>query len=92
MTPVPLADVTGVLLHFKFLSDFASRAVIETTRGEHYQDSIEYRAYLELVRDHGLADLMADVSIRYENSAQLVRMHMMQMSAALEAFEPSTPG
>jgi glycosyltransferase involved in cell wall biosynthesis len=91
MTPVPLADVTGVLLHFKFLSDFASRAAIETARGEHYQDSIEYRAYLELVRDHGLTDLMAEVSARYENSAQLVRMHMMQTSAALEAFAPLRP-
>jgi glycosyltransferase involved in cell wall biosynthesis len=86
MTPVPLADVTGVLLHFKFLSDFASRAAIESARGEHYLNSIEYRAYLELVRDHGLVDLMADVSARYEDSAQLVRMNMMQTTAALEAF------
>jgi len=91
MTPVPLADVTGVLLHFKFLSDFASRAAIETARGEHYQESVEYRAYLELVRDHGLTDLMADVSVRYEDSAQLVRMNMMQTTAALEAFAPAPP-
>jgi hypothetical protein len=91
MTPIPLSDVTGALLHFKFLADFGTRAAIEAERGEHYLESIEYRAYLELVRDHGLVDLMADVSVRYEDSAQLVRMTLMQTSAALEAFSPTPP-
>jgi len=29
MTPTPLAQITGALLHFKFLSDFAVRAEVE---------------------------------------------------------------
>ena len=67
MTVIPLARVTGALLHFKFMSTFESKAVIEAKRGEYLLEGVEYRAYLELVHDHGLVDLMADVSVRYEN-------------------------
>ncbi|HXQ09492.1 MAG TPA: hypothetical protein VN805_00675 [Caulobacteraceae bacterium] len=85
MTPTPLAQITGALLHFKFLSDFAVRAEVEATRGEHFADAREYRDYRDLVRG-GLNSLMADVSVRFEDSAQLVATRIMQTSGAYEAF------
>jgi hypothetical protein len=90
MTPTPLAHTTGVLLHFKFLSDFAGRAEIEAARGEHFADAREYRDYRDLVRG-GLSSLMADVSVRFEDSAQLVALTIMQASPAYEAFVNGLP-
>ncbi len=37
--------ISGCLLHAKFLSSFADKAHEELTRGQHYADSQEYRAY-----------------------------------------------
>ncbi len=85
MTPTPLARTTGVLLHFKFLSDFAERAEVEAARGEHFAGAREYRDYRDLVRG-GLSSLMADASVRFEESAQLVALAIMQTSPAYEAF------
>jgi hypothetical protein len=90
-TSVPLADIAGALLHFKFLSDFHARAATETARGEHYEDASEYRAYLELV-EGGLTSLMSPVSTRYEDSAQLVALNVMRTSEAYERFASEAVG
>ena len=43
--PCVLADVTGALLHFKYLPDFAAQVRAEVARGQHYLGAAEYRAY-----------------------------------------------
>jgi len=83
VTMAPVADVTGALLHFKFLSDFHAKAEAEAARGEHWNNASEYRAYLALMQT-GLTTLMSDVSARYEDSAQLVRMNLMRTSEGWE--------
>lgn len=46
---------TGVLLHTKFLPDFAVRAAKEVQRREHFDGGFEYRAYLsQALGSHGL--------------------------------------
>jgi hypothetical protein len=85
MTPVPLAQTTGALLHFKFLSDFAARVELEAERGQHFAGAREYRDYRVIVRG-GLTSLMADVSVSFKDGAQLVPMRIMQTSPAYDAY------
>jgi glycosyltransferase involved in cell wall biosynthesis len=77
-TPIKLSDVTGVLLHFKFLEDFSARVNIEVIRKEHWQGASEYRRYLaELKHGAGLS-FHYDGSVAYEDRQQLVRLGLMR--------------
>jgi Glycosyl transferase family 2 len=84
LSHVTTAKVTGALLHFKFLSDFHDRVETEAARGEHYDGAREYRAYRDLMRKQGAVSFMTDKSMRFEDSAQLVRLGLMRTEEALE--------
>ncbi|WP_372787051.1 glycosyltransferase family 2 protein [Phenylobacterium sp.] len=86
VTPLPLSALAGGLLHFKFLQDFHERAVVEVGRGEHHSGAHEYTAYLELLQADPRFNLMSPASVRFEDSAQLVRLGLMQTSEAYERF------
>jgi glycosyltransferase involved in cell wall biosynthesis len=86
LTPLPLSTLAGALLHFKFLQDFHARAVTEAARGEHHSGAHEYRAYLELLAADPRFNLMSPASVRFEGSAQLVALGLMQTSDAYERF------
>jgi glycosyltransferase involved in cell wall biosynthesis len=77
-TPIKLSDVTGVLLHFKFLEDFSARVNIEVGRKEHWQGANEYRRYLTKLRHEPGLSFHYDGSAAYENSEQLVRLGLMR--------------
>lgn len=66
---------SGCLLHAKFLSDFPAKAREEMHRREHYQDSIEYRAYADRVV--APTDLWCIWSERYLNWRQLEILGLM---------------
>jgi len=77
VSPKAVAEITGALLHVKFLDDFHDRAVDDATRGEGYDGSSEYIRYARrLDEDPGLI-FMHDGSARFEGTAQLVRMGLM---------------
>jgi glycosyltransferase involved in cell wall biosynthesis len=84
LSHVATAKVTGALLHFKFLSDFHARVETEVARGEHYDGAREYRAYRELVRKQDTVNFVTDKSVRFEDSAQLVRLGLMRTDDAFE--------
>jgi glycosyltransferase involved in cell wall biosynthesis len=86
VTPLPLSDLAGALLHFKFLHDFHERAVTEAARAEHYNQAYEYKAYVELLALDGAFKLMSPASVRFEGGAQLVGLGLMQTSDAYERF------
>lgn len=67
--------VSGVLFHFKYVNLLQQKAAEEIQRGEHYAGSVEYKAYLD-AGDAVLYD--PQLSVRYENSAQLQRLGFMQ--------------
>jgi hypothetical protein len=67
--------VSGILFHFKYVNILKQKAMEEMKRGEHYAESVEYKAYLE-AGDPVLFD--PQISVRYENSPQLVRLKFMQ--------------
>jgi hypothetical protein len=77
-TPINLAAVTGVLLHFKFLQDFLDRLSVEVTRKEHWDGASEYSRYLvKLGRKPGLKFFYLG-SVAYVNSNQLLRLGLMR--------------
>ena len=66
---------SGVLLHAKFLDTFADKAAEEITRGQHYAESYEYRAYSEGLRDDG--QIWCNWSEKYINWRQLEILGLM---------------
>lgn len=66
---------SGCLLHAKFVTGFADKAQEELTRGEHYADSVEYRAYRDAMLAH--PDLWSKWSEKYINWRQLEILGLM---------------
>jgi hypothetical protein len=77
-----VAPDTGVLLHFKFLHDFHSRAVQEAARAEYYNRGSEYQKYVETLGRDPEMTLMFDASTRFEGTTQLVGLGLMQDTPA----------
>jgi glycosyltransferase involved in cell wall biosynthesis len=84
LTPVAIPKMLAGLLHFKFLSDFHDRVVTEVARNEHYAGAREYRAYLNLLRENGDVGFFTKDSVRFQDSAQLVRLGLMRTNDAFE--------
>jgi hypothetical protein len=83
---VALSEITGALLHFKFLHDFHERARCEALRGEHFDGARENKLYLQKLDQCDGLTLYYDNSMRYENSDQLVKYKLMQSSSDYESF------
>ena len=77
-TPIKLSEITGVLLHFKFLQDFFERVKTEADRKEHWSGASEYARYLaKLTKNPSLSFHYAG-SVAYEGSEQLVRLGLLR--------------
>ena len=83
--PCRLADVSGMLLHFKYLPEFAAQVRAEVARGQHFLGAKEYRAYLRRLEQGEAFSFMAAVSQRYRDSRQLVELGLMQATPAFES-------
>jgi tetratricopeptide (TPR) repeat protein len=83
--PCRLADVTGALLHFKYLPDFAAAVQAEVARGQHYLGGKEYRAYLRRLEAGESLSLMGPPSCRFRDSGQLVELGLIQTSSRFDA-------
>jgi hypothetical protein len=66
---------SGCLLHAKFLSTLAEKVAEELTRGEHYANSQEYRAYDATLKSN--PDLWCKWSEKYINWRQLEILGLM---------------
>ncbi len=77
VSPMQMAQMTGVLLHFKFLDDFYQRVQVEAARGEHYADGLEYKIYAQLLAQNPALTLRDQNSARLQSSRQLVEMGLM---------------
>ena len=73
-----IASTTGMLLHFKLLQDFADNAARETARKEHFRDARQYVAYDSVMSETSELSAYFEGSVRYENSAQLVRLGLVK--------------
>ncbi|EAQ03934.1 hypothetical protein OB2597_11841 [Pseudooceanicola batsensis HTCC2597] len=66
---------SGLLLHTKFLDTFTAKATEELDRKQHYNASVEYRAYAGLMRDD--PELWCKWSEKYINWRQLEILGLM---------------
>jgi len=66
---------SGCLLHAKFLDTFAAKAEEELKRGQHYANSVEYKAYRDGMKTH--PDLWCKWSEKYINWRQLEILGLM---------------
>ena len=73
------ADVSGLLLHFKFLQDFAPSAREEAHRAEHFADARQYRAYHDVLDKNAALTGMYEGSVRFRNSRQLQEMGFLRV-------------
>lgn len=82
---VPLADVTGALLHFKYFSTWEDRVKIDHVRGD------RIRSLYAFYKDHVGGDLCfyGNDSLRYHSSGDLVRLGVLATSVALRRFYDS---
>lgn len=83
--PVKLADETGLLLHFKHLPDFVDSVRREVERGQHSMGARRYRSYLRKLTQVPDLSFHHEGSVRYQDSAQLVRLGLMRTTPALDA-------
>jgi hypothetical protein len=67
---------TGCLLHFKYFGLLKEKAAEEMERGEHWNDSFEYRRYHDRMAGDGLS-LTYPGSARFEGWRQLVELGLM---------------
>jgi hypothetical protein len=74
-----IAGARGALLHFKFFSTFHAHVAQEVAHRQHAREAYEYHNYARrLQQDPALTLYHPAHSVKYENSAQLVRLGIMQ--------------
>lgn len=71
------SEVSGVLLHFKFMRGFGAYAAQEVARGEHFEQARQYLVYHQQMQKQPDLQLRNADSERFENSQQLVRLGIM---------------
>ncbi|WP_167853569.1 glycosyltransferase family 2 protein [Roseovarius aestuariivivens] len=76
------AEVSGVLLHFKLLQDFAASAREETARAQHFADARQYRAYDEVISKREALTAYYEGSVRFRNTEQLCQLGLMRVPPA----------
>lgn len=83
--PCRLADLSGALLHFKYLPAFQAHVQAEVARGQHYLGAMEYRTYLRRLESGSPLTLIGPASARYRDSAQLEELGLIHRSTAFDA-------
>ena len=83
--PVPLAQETGVLLHFKFIAGFIDRARIEAERQQYWQGAKRYAEFSRRMDTSQPIDFRCELTERFVSTAQLVELGLMTGSPALDA-------
>lgn len=84
VSPLEVADISGVILHFKFLQDFHRRALIEVRRKEHYNGASEYAAYLKAMDADPKISLKYSGSHRYGNWRDLDAMGLIRRTESFD--------
>lgn len=89
--PLPVADVTAALLHFKLFANFDERAHSEVNRGEHWDAGVEYQRYVAHVKKHPGTGFLYEKSARYQSSEDLKIHGIIRSSPAFDTFAKKMP-
>lgn len=76
-SPVQLADITGVILHFKYFSDFHEKVAIEAGRKEHANMGMEYSIYLDAISETPEVSFLSELSRKYSSTTELVKLQLL---------------
>lgn len=82
----PVADVTGVLLHYKFLSNLLEQARTAVREGQHSRGSIHYRAFLRVLSREPDLSLHSETAERLESVDELVEKGFLTTSEIYERW------
>ena len=86
-THLPQADVSGALLHYKFIGDMRRRVKEAISRREHFGGAIFYRRLDSAVGSSGANGvLLSSYSRRYDVADTLLHHGLMQSGAAWEGY------
>jgi hypothetical protein len=66
--------ISGVLLHFKFFSDYKEKIEQAVVDGQYFDGAVAYRKMLEGLQKTGEFDFANEHSVRFSGSAQLLEM------------------
>ena len=80
------AEIEGIMLHFKFNSNFSSRVLEESKREEYWNKAYEYKHYLRTIIHNPKLNLYYSGSVKFKDSQQLVDLGLMKTSVTFEAF------
>ena len=89
--PVPLAEESCVLLHLKYLADFAERARVEAERKQYWQGAKRYAVFSRRLASQPELDFRCELTERLVSTAQLVRLCLMRSSPTLDALAAVLP-
>lgn len=85
-THLPTADVSGALLHYKFVGDMKRRIEDAITRGEHFAGALFYRQLNTAVRSLGCEILLSQYSRRYAGPSGLADHGVIRGSPRWDAY------
>lgn len=74
------ADIRGVMFHFKYLSDFPKCVSNVIEKSERKNCLKEWQAYHEAFQNNPKLSLFDSHSMRYSDSAQMIRLGLMKSS------------
>lgn len=78
---LPVADISSVLLHYKFIGDFAGRIDEAIERNEHFMGARFYKGIRSEFIDSDRSDsLLSEFSVSYSGSEHLIELGLMTKS------------
>ena len=78
VTPVKVSDLTGAVLHYKFLGSFRERVEVEANRREHWNGSMRVVQIRDQLDNAGRADWTYPGTESYRDSQQLIDLGLIQ--------------
>lgn len=86
-SPAIISDISGVLLHCKFVGNFQHYVETHVDSKEHVLASLEYRHYLDWCNNlDPKISLLSDKSVHYQDSSQLLELGLLRTSVAFERY------
>jgi len=89
-TPIRLADVGGVVAHFKMLSHFKQFAADEVSRNERVSNSIDWKVYAKTLGKNDINFFDERLSYKYQDSYSLLESSHMFASKRFDRFAQET--
>lgn len=82
-----IADINGVLKHYKFISSFKEKVVRSLEFKDYcYYAELEYKEYLNVIKDKNRFSLYSPQARKLENIEQLVREGFLRVSEKYRAY------